>query len=311
MAATKVESPLPEHYAQRLLSTESAARAKLQRRVSDLEEQLREAVASAIYHRTQRDALHSQVLTLGLPNARRVSSGGGGEYLGPMEEASDAARVVDGSATVRECAYLKQTVTELRQQVVEATSCRHAAAARASQLQQDLADARGVIDQLQSQLQQMHAQHTNRFSLPWGGGGSPMRSTSGSNAAEGKLKARLQQVEAERAQYLSVAEELQRRIQRQAERSNGAVPKSPVGGAAHGGDTANAESVQEEGASMQALLLRSLVDEMLWLTSIQLRTATAGDHGDGRGELREPTPPSIAPHAAGGGDDGGASDEAL
>ena len=62
-------SPLPLNTAQQLLSNESAARVRAERRVAELEEAVRMAEAECQQHRTQREALHAQVLTQAQPRA--------------------------------------------------------------------------------------------------------------------------------------------------------------------------------------------------------------------------------------------------
>eukprot|EP00965_Chrysotila_dentata_P233096 6199375-Pleurochrysis_carterae.AAC.5 len=155
---------------QRLLSLESAARAKLQRRVTELEELLQLSRADALRQRIQRDALHSQVkpalrampsaadsgrmtepkfeqvLALGLPARTRH------EAVSPMPESESAAE--SASTEQPDCSQLHQTIAALRKQVVESAASSSVSSVRIDQLQRELTGARGVIEQLQLQLQQ-------------------------------------------------------------------------------------------------------------------------------------------------------------
>ena len=135
---------------QRKIATESAARAKLQRRVEELEGVLKHKDAEVAHHRTQRDALHAQVLDQRLP---RRSISPQGALASPSAPTSEAPAAADDEA-----AHLHLLVGELSQQVVASASSGSSAIARAAQLQQDLDGARSVIEQLQQQLRRQQQQ---------------------------------------------------------------------------------------------------------------------------------------------------------
>ena len=85
---------------QRKIATESAARAKLQRRVEELEGVLKHKDAEVAHHRTQRDALHAQVLDQRLPR-RSISP------QGALASPSAPTSSVDGGSSAS-CAYTER-----------------------------------------------------------------------------------------------------------------------------------------------------------------------------------------------------------
>ena len=180
---------------QRILVSESAARAKLQRRVDELESELRTKDAEVAHHRNQRDVLHAQVLaTRGAPSPRGS--------LSPTVSSKNGSPV---AAPTGDDNQLWQVVGELQQQVVTSASTSHTAAAKATQLQRELDGARSVIEALQQQLRKEQQQH-RRPGMPL----AVRHPGDGDSAQEQKLEQRLQQCERERDQYAAACEQLRR-----------------------------------------------------------------------------------------------------
>ena len=197
---------------QRKIATESAARAKLQRRVEELEGVLKHKDAEVAHHRTQRDALHAQVLDQRLP---RRSISPQGALASPSAPTSEAPAADD------EAARLHLLVGELSQQVVASASSGSSAIARAAQLQQDLDGARSVIEQLQQQLRRQQQQQRLRPSLAL--------SSPRSDAATSRLEQKLQQCERERDQYAAACEQLRQNGAREASSSLQQAVAAPLG----------------------------------------------------------------------------------
>ena len=114
-------APDPDGSVQKLLSSESARAAKLDRRVAELEEQLRRKTTEAEHHAEQRNVIHAQALALG----------------------QNALKPLRTESTPEE---------RLQKEVVNAAHSSATAAARAHSLQVELDGARSVIEALQLQL---------------------------------------------------------------------------------------------------------------------------------------------------------------
>ena len=304
---------------QRILVSESAARAKLQRRVDELESELRTKEAEVAHHRNQRDVLHAQVLaTRGTPSPRGslspTTSNGGSPVAAPADDNSQ----------------LWQVVGELQQQVVTSASTSHTAAAKATQLQRELDGARSVIEALQQQLRKEQQQH-RRPGMPLA-----VRQASGDSAQQQKLEQKLQQCERERDQYAAACEQLrksgaraesdaqqhmaeQRELQQQQQRTlsllaSPAAARTPLpSGSSSASPTAatsaaslpppppppppphprQPQTTSEELATWQLRLLANSLQEMIFITQRQQAEATKAGAAAAQAEGG---PPATASH---------------
>jgi len=233
-----------------------------------------------------------------------------------MPESESAAE----SATTEQpdCSQLHQTIAALRKQVVESAASSSVSSVRIDQLQRELTGARGVIEQLQLQLQQAQMQP-----IRW-----PSRSASAAARPPvadplERLRLRLRQCEAERDQYSAMCTRLQHALDNVVGGAggegmggaDGSAVGDADGSALHGQNNVHtegrtSEEVTRETAAKCSTLLRSegrggispekhllpwFLEEMLWVTQLQLRMASEIPLGQQRASLDRFAAPGCAP----------------